>query len=39
MEDNPVYLKKFAAKNINFLSQLLEEGNLTPWDDLKLEYK
>ena len=32
-----MYVTKFAAKNINVLSQLLEEGNLKPWDDLKLE--
>ena len=38
MEDNPVYLTRFAAKNINVLSQIFEEGNLKPWDDLKLEY-
>ena len=33
-----MYLTKFAARNINFLSQLFEEGNLKPWDHLKLEY-
>ena len=33
-----MYLTKFAAKSINFLSQLFEEGNLELWDDLKLEY-
>ena len=32
-----MYFTKFAAENINFLSQLFEEGNLKPWDDLKLE--
>ena len=37
IEGNLVYVTKFAAKNINVLSQLLEEGNLKPWDDLKLE--
>ena len=37
IEDNLVYFTKFAAENINFLSQLFEEGNLKPWDDLKLE--
>ena len=37
IEDNPVWLTKFAVKNINFLSQLCKEGNLKPWDDLKLE--
>ena len=26
-----------AIKNINFLTQLFEEGNLKPGDDLKLE--
>ena len=35
---NHVYLAKFAAKVINFLTQLFEEGNLKPWDDLKFEY-
>ena len=34
---NPLHLKNFAAKNINFLTQLFEEGNLKPGDDLKLE--
>ena len=38
IKDNHVYLIKFAAKNINFLTQLFEEGNLKPWGDLKLEY-
>ena len=38
IEDNHVYLTKFAAKSINFLSQFFEEGNLKLWDDLKLEY-
>ena len=33
-----MYLTKFAARNINFLSQLFEEGNFKPWDHLKLEY-
>ena len=37
-DDNLVYSTKFAATNINFLSQLFEEGNLKPQDDLKLEY-
>ena len=36
IEENPVYLTKFAAQNINFLSQIFEEGNLKPWDGLKL---
>ena len=36
IEDNPVYFVKCASKNINFLSQLFEEGNLKRWDDLKL---
>ena len=31
-------LKKFAAKNIDFLYQLFEEGSLKPCDDLKIEY-
>ena len=31
-------LANFATKVINFLTQLFEEGNLKPWDDLKLEY-
>ena len=38
MEDNPVYLTRFAVKDINVLSQIFEEGNLKPQDDLKLEY-
>ena len=38
IEDNHVCLTKFTTKNINFLSQLFEEGNLKPWDDLKNEY-
>ena len=33
-----MYLTKFAARNINFLSQLFEEGNLKPWNHCKLEY-
>ena len=33
-----MYLTKFAAKNIKFLTQLFEEGNLEPWHDLRLEY-
>ena len=36
IEENPVYLTKFAAQNINFLSQIFEEGNLKLWDSLKL---
>ena len=31
-------LTKFAAKNIDFLFQLFQEGSLKPWDDLKIEY-
>ena len=31
-------LTKFAAKNVNFLSQLFEERNLKPGDDLQLEH-
>ena len=38
IEDNTVYSTKFAAENIIFLSQLFEEGNLKPWNDLILEY-
>ena len=37
IEDNPVCLTKFAAKNIDFLSQLFEEASLKPWNDLKIE--
>ena len=37
MEDNPVWLAKFAAKNIDFLSQRFEEGSLKSWNDLKTE--
>ena len=33
-----MYLRKITAKNISILSQLFEEGNLKPWDNLKLEY-
>ena len=33
-----MYLRKINAKNISILSQLFEEGNLKPWDNLKLEY-
>lgn len=39
MKDNPVYLAKYAAKNINFLCQLFEEGKLKLWYDPKLQYK
>ena len=38
IEDNHVYLRKITAKNISILSQLFEEGNLKPWDNLKLEH-
>ena len=38
IEGKPVCLTKFAAKNIDFSSQLLEEGSLKPWGDLKIEY-
>ena len=38
MEDNPVYLTRFAVKDINVLSQIFEVGNLKPQDDLKLDY-
>ena len=38
IKDNHVSLANFATKVINFLTQLFEEGNLKPWDDLKLEY-
>ena len=31
-------LTKFAAKSINFLSQLFEGGSLKPWNDLNIEY-
>ena len=33
--DNPVWLTKFAAKNIDFLFQLFEGGGLKSWNDLK----
>ena len=33
-----MYLTRSAAKNINFLSQLFDEGNLKHWRDLKLKY-
>ena len=38
IEDNPVCLTKFAAKNIYFLSQLFEGVRLKSWNDLKIEY-
>ena len=31
-------LTKFAAKNIDFLSQLFEGSSLKSWKDLKIEY-
>ena len=37
IENNPLCLTKFAAKNIDFLSQLLE-GSLKSWNDVKIEY-
>ena len=33
-----MYLTKFVSKNVDFLFQLFEEGNLKPWDDLELKY-
>ena len=30
-------LTKSASKNVGFLSQLFAEGNLKPWDNLKIE--
>ena len=38
IKGNHIYLAKLAAKNISFITHLFEEGNLKPWDDLKLEY-
>ena len=38
IEDKPVCLTKFAAKNIDFLSHLFEEGSLKSWNNLKIEY-
>ena len=38
IEDNPVCLTNVAAKNIDFLSELFEEGSLKPWDDIKIEF-
>ena len=37
-EDNPLCLTKFAAKNIDFLSQLFDGASLKSWNDLKIEY-
>ena len=37
-EDNPTYLTKFAARDINFLTRLFEKGNLKSWGYLKFEY-
>ena len=31
-------LRKLAAKNIDFLSQLFKGGSLKSWNDLKIEY-
>ena len=31
-------LTEFVVKNIDFLSQLFEEGSLKSWNDLKIEY-
>ena len=33
-----MYLTKFVADNIGFLTQLFEEGNLKLWDGLRLEF-
>ena len=33
-----MYLTKFVSKNVDFLFQLFEEGNLKPWDDIELKY-
>ena len=33
-----MYLRKITTKNISILSQFFEEGNLKPWDNLKLEH-
>ena len=38
MEHYPVHSTKFAAKTINFLCQLFEEGHWKPWDNLNLEH-
>ena len=38
IEDNPVCLTKFAAKNIDFSSQLFEGRSLKSWNNLKIEY-
>ena len=37
MEDNPVYLTKFAAKNIDFLSLPFEGGSLKPCNIFKID--
>ena len=38
-DNNPInHLTKFVSKNINFLYQLFERGNLKSCNDLKLEY-
>ena len=37
IEYSPVYLTKFPANNIDFYSQLFEEGNLKLCNDLKVK--
>ena len=38
IEDNPVCLTKFAAKNTYFLSQIFEGAGLKSLNDVKIEY-
>ena len=38
-DDAVTYFEKFLDKNINFLSQLLENGRIILWVNLKDEYE
>ena len=38
LTSNPLCLTKFAAKNIDFLSQLFEGASLKSWNEYKIEY-
>ena len=39
IEDAVIHLKKFSNKNINFLSQLFENGRIISWINLKYEFE
>ena len=39
VDSKPVHFSFFSDKNVNFIGQLFNEnGNIKPWEDIKIEF-